>query len=122
MYICKVCDIHFNKATGTRAYISYCSAKCYSQNWNKNNSEKRKHINRVNKHWHEKVKQKAQCMICGFKKTLDLCHIKWRKDGGKITRDNIVILCPNHHRLFDRGLLSRKEKVLLIPVSQMRAT
>lgn len=35
----------------------------------------------------------------------DVCHIVARKNGGTDTLDNVVLLCPNHHRLFDLGLI-----------------
>lgn len=47
------------------------------------------------------------CAICGWaEETCDVCHIVPIKEGGEDTVDNVVILCPNHHRLFDRGRIS----------------
>jgi hypothetical protein len=53
-----------------------------------------------------------QCAICGWKETpCDVCHIVAIKDGGPNTFDNVTILCPNHHRMFDRGLISIQEVI-----------
>ena len=49
------------------------------------------------------------CEICGENRTVDKCHIIPRKIGGTLDWDNIVILCPTHHRLLDRFMLSRPE-------------
>ena len=51
-----------------------------------------------------------QCAICGWKETpCDVCHIIARKDNGSYTFDNVTMLCPNHHRMFDRGLIQLEE-------------
>lgn len=48
-----------------------------------------------------------KCVICDWTETKnDICHIKAVKDGGPNTLDNIVMMCPNHHRLFDSGKLA----------------
>ncbi len=39
----------------------------------------------------------TECLICGFRKTLDLHHIDGNHDNTAAT--NLVALCPNHHRL-----------------------
>lgn len=39
---------------------------------------------------------------------IEACHIKAKSDGGKDSLDNILILCPNCHKLFDYG---KKEKI-----------
>lgn len=49
-----------------------------------------------------------RCAICGWDEALnDVAHIEARKHGGADTIENIVMLCPNHHRLYDRGKISR---------------
>lgn len=58
-----------------------------------------------------KNKYNDQCQIC--KKTYDVrqgffCdthHIKALKDGGKDVSENILVVCPNHHRLLDRSFI-----------------
>lgn len=49
------------------------------------------------------------CEICGENRSVDKCHIIPAKLGGTINSDNIIILCPTHHRLFDRYMLSKSE-------------
>ena len=35
---------------------------------------------------------------------IEACHIKAKSEGGKDSLNNILILCPNCHKLFDYGL------------------
>lgn len=51
-----------------------------------------------------------ECQICQtkIKKSngefyIEAAHIKAKKDRGKETKENILILCPNHHKEFDFG-------------------
>jgi predicted restriction endonuclease len=45
-----------------------------------------------------------RCAICGWDEAPnDVAHIVAKKDGGDDSLENVVMLCPNHHRLFDRG-------------------
>ena len=55
-----------------------------------------------------------RCAICGWDETpCDVAHIEARKNGGYDNIENVTMLCPNHHRKFDMGL---------IPVEMIRAT
>jgi len=47
-----------------------------------------------------------RCAICGWDTTpCDVAHIIDRKDGGPDSLENVVMLCPNHHRAFDMKLI-----------------
>jgi hypothetical protein len=56
-----------------------------------------------------KVKNKDRCQICRTTQKVnrgffcDTHHIKPLKAGGMDISDNILVLCPNHHRIFDRS-------------------
>lgn len=66
----------------------------------------------------------AKCAICGWQdKTAkrndqgrlnlsrgnEIHHIVPVKEGGKSEIDNLILLCPNHHKQADWGMLSREE-------------
>jgi hypothetical protein len=53
------------------------------------------------------------CEICGENRSTDRCHILPRRLGGTWDSGNLLILCPTHHRLFDRFMLSRAEYALI---------
>lgn len=51
----------------------------------------------------------GKCVVCGFDSVIEVCHIVSRYLGGSDALDNLIILCPNHHAMFDRGLLILKD-------------
>lgn len=60
--------------------------------------------------WHGEIKNRNMpCEICGENRSIDRCHIIPSKFGGGIGPDNILFLCPTHHRLLDRFMLSKAE-------------
>lgn len=53
-----------------------------------------------------------KCVICGYEKFVDICHIKPVKDFSdneliiNINNiENLTCLCPNHHKEFDNHLI-----------------
>lgn len=56
------------------------------------------------------IKQRnIPCEICGENRAIDQCHIIPSALGGKLEADNLLYLCPTHHRLFDNTMLSHQE-------------
>ena len=51
----------------------------------------------------------ARCQVCGFDTLVEVHHIMPRRQGGPDTLDNLITLCPNHHTMADRGLISVEE-------------
>jgi hypothetical protein len=54
-------------------------------------------------------KQAIPCEICGENRTTDICHIIPNRLRGTKKVDNTLFLCPTHHGLFDRCMLSQDE-------------
>jgi len=88
----------------------YCSQQCqYEATTLKKYKEKRQ----------EKINElmfpgeKPTCERCGYSETIDIHHIKQRRDGGKNSSDNLIILCPNCHALFHRGIINQDELIKL---------
>ncbi len=61
-----------------------------------------------------------ECVICGYSKFVEVCHIKAVSSFSKDTTlgvindsSNLVYLCPNHHKEFDKNLLDESEKLLI---------
>ncbi|MDR4497585.1 MAG: HNH endonuclease [Candidatus Scalindua sp.] len=42
---------------------------------------------------------------------IEACHIKPKAEGGKDRLDNILVLCPNCHKLFDYGKRTNQKKL-----------
>jgi uncharacterized protein with PIN domain len=72
----------------------------------KEQSHQEKHFKKQIKNYNLNKRYK-KCCVCGFE-LVDFAHVKAKKDGGKYTADNIVPLCPNCHRLFDRNRMNKK--------------
>lgn len=60
---------------------------------------------------------KNKCQICGNSLTLyeglsysEVHHIHPIKDFGKDEKENMLVLCPNHHKMFDIGIISLNNK------------
>jgi hypothetical protein len=51
-----------------------------------------------------------KCVVCGFSRVVEWAHIIPAARGGTIHPDNIVALCPNHHTLMDKDLLTDEEQ------------
>lgn len=112
---CEECGKLFTYYASMRPNAAYCSQACKGrgngrqltgriQNKFHRNSTFRKSMRRF---FHDR------CSICGWDEApCDVAHIVSRKDGGDDALDNVTMLCPNHHRMFDLGL---------IPVSEIRA-
>lgn len=54
-------------------------------------------------------KLERKCQICGETRALNRCHIIPREAGGGNFDENMLILCPTHHFLFDQNKLSKEE-------------
>jgi len=66
----------------------YCSNLCYKKYYYK--------------------KKYRPCVICGFDKLTVRHHIIERFDFGSDDEENIVILCPNHHRMVHNSIYSKE--------------
>lgn len=59
----------------------------------------------------ELIKRYGKCVLCGVKDSslMIASHIKSWSDSNpeeKVDVDNVFLLCPNHDKLFDKGLIS----------------
>lgn len=55
-----------------------------------------------------------KCCLCGWNESQpDMSHIIPSKNKGRCGVENIAPLCPNHHREFDRDVLSVEDKLKL---------
>jgi len=53
--------------------------------------------------------QYGPCDICGEDRLTHECHLLPRSEGGKYSTNNLVVLCPLHHHLFDHSRLTPQE-------------
>jgi len=59
----------------------------------------------------DRIKSKfvnTECTLCGLTGPCDRHRVIMGKDGGKYIKGNVIILCPNCHRLLHLGKLEIK--------------
>lgn len=59
-----------------------------------------------------KIREDA-CWICGEDRLIEVAHIIPKAEGGKARLDNLMPLCPTHHRLYDHNKLYEEESLVL---------
>lgn len=97
--VCKHCG---NKFKSSNKNTKYCSNSCKQKNYR----AKRKHTSNKDRLLLNKIRD-LPCEICGWNICVrDVHHIKSVKDGGKNEENNLISLCPNHHRMADYGLIT----------------
>lgn len=62
------------------------------------------------------VRSSGTCQICGFTRSVEKAHVIPARFGGQAIPENLLNLCPNHHTLFDRTLLTWEEIEIIWPV------
>ena len=62
-------------------------------------------------YWEDKPKE---CEICGFKDKVEIHHIIPLGKDGAHCKENIILLCPNHHAEVEKGrlILEREGKCI----------
>lgn len=123
--VCVVCGKPIPESR-TSNIVKYCGEACKR----KREAEKRKdyiarraaNINKVSQLVYNAYD--CKCALCGWQATAELIsykgklqyahgntihHITAISDGGGETPDNIILLCPNHHKQADLGLISKEE-------------
>lgn len=59
-------------------------------------------------------KYNGRCIVCGFDEIVEVHHILSKYLGGSDDIENLILLCPNHHALADRGMIDIKRKLELM--------
>lgn len=66
-----------------------------------------------------------RCAVCGFNirlghalVALEAAHIKWHQAGGPDNENNGIAFCSMHHKLFDRGVFTLTDD-LVVRVSEL---
>ena len=111
---CRVCGEGFEYLESERPNAQYCSVKCKQADHG--NKVRGQYNGRYTGDYSSSVSFRNSirsrfanaCMICGWaESSCDVCHIVAKADGGEDKIENIIMLCPNHHRMYDNGLISQ---------------
>lgn len=52
-----------------------------------------------------RIRDNHRCVVCGFGFVTDVHHILAKANGGEDDIENLITLCPNHHRMAHEGLI-----------------
>ena len=103
---CKHCGNLFNSAS---KYARYCSKSCKSKNYTM------KSKGDISMKTFHKIFKNNPCEICSWDiATCDLHHIIPVAQGGKNILENLICVCPNHHRMIHRNLIPKEDLVKII--------
>jgi len=98
---CVVCNINY---TSTSRMSRYCSRACKYKNYR--NSQRSEDISTTRL---QSIIGHLPCELCGWNEaTRDIHHIVPVSQGGTNTLCNIIVLCPNHHRMVHKNLISQE--------------
>lgn len=127
--ICPICKNTFIEEAHKGRERIYCSIRCQrlatKQSSNRSNPERQADYNHKGYLSKEIISRYGgKCAICGWRATDKLIesrtgiqyafgneihHIIAVEQGGKATTDNLLLLCPNHHKQADLGIISIEE-------------
>ena len=98
--ICKLCG---SKYTSSSSHSKYCSKSCKQKDYRlkqkSNNVYDRQLLDTLGEY---------SCEICQWDEApRDVHHITPVSQGGKNEINNLITLCPNHHRMVHRNLFSQ---------------
>lgn len=80
----------------------FCSNSCKQKNYRKKQNNRSENIKTI----YRQI-QHLPCCLCGWKEaTRDIHHIIPVSKGGTNDLSNLVVLCPNHHRMAHSNLIS----------------
>lgn len=99
--VCKHCGKPFkSKSVNSK----YCSNLCKQKNYRiKSKFDNGLSIKTIYRHFPIK-----HCEICNWSETTcDLHHVLPVSKGGKNEVNNLISVCPNHHRLIHKNLISQ---------------
>ena len=100
-YICEKCGEHFSSTKIRNERHIHCD-NCKRKVVHFKNINELTSIKDLSKRTITKVLERANkgCSICGWNEsTCDIHHIIPKKEGGTNDNDNLIIVCPNCHRV-----------------------
>jgi uncharacterized protein DUF222/HNH endonuclease len=107
----RVGSLHLGSAltTADRQYLT-CDATC--EVWFQRHGRvigSGRETRLINRRLRRALEHRDRCCVvpgCGATRGLHAHHIKHWEDGGRTDLDNLVLVCPYHHRLHHRGLIT----------------
>lgn len=101
------------RGRGRNRMRRFCSHPCYLRFRGEKSGSTKARRNPKKQHNAYLLKRPQVCQICGFDRYVEWAHLIPVREGGSAASVNIVILCPNHHRLFDTNQLLPEEQEII---------
>lgn len=99
--VCINCNESFDSGSNS---AKYCSSNCKQKYYRKQQVNKEFSV-----HTFQRILGHLPCEICGWNEcTKDVHHIIPVSQDGKSLLNNLIVLCPNHHRMIHRNLVSKE--------------
>lgn len=115
--ICEECGKEFEYYPSVRPDAKYCSKKCLSKAMKIKMRGPGTYSSRHCATQQSRKRFPNECAICGWNEgRCDSHHIIAVSDNGSHSLDNIIMLCPNHHRL------ARENKISIKYLQKLRKT
>ena len=106
-HICAHCGTSFVSANSSS---KYCSNFCKQKNY-----RLKQRVEGTNMKVLYSIFKDVPCEICGWEETTrDLHHIEEVSKGGKNEVENLISVCPNHHRMIHKNLISKDELLSIV--------
>lgn len=122
---CKNCGEELNRQSWQDRRLVCDSCNPQKTNWeeltlkeirNRYKYQKHSRIRQLSRQKYLESELPKFCIICDYKKHVEICHLKSISDFSKNTQlseinniDNLVALCPNHHWELDYGNLNKQD-------------
>lgn len=101
--------IHLNRTAGAvRHMVNRLGLKGHQRKRSNNTPMRRRDYNKWS--WQKVLlfrNTARKCAICGYDKHVDIHHIEPVYSGGTDELENLIPLCPNHHREADAGEIDK---------------
>jgi hypothetical protein len=102
-----------------RENSKYCCKKCGGEGrgnrfTGKNNPNYRHGQNGSCGRATAKRNYEMKCIVCGFDTAVVVHHIIPKADNGTNDPENLAVLCPNHHAMVHKNMISSEELTLII--------
>lgn len=94
-------------------YRRFCSFDCYKNDSIETAGTGKDRRNPKKGHNKSLLARPQVCQLCGFDRYIEWAHLIPAREGGSTHSANIAMLCPNHHRLFDHGMLNGDELLIM---------
>lgn len=126
---CNYCGNTFYVKPHRHKTAKYCSMRCSQSHRRNRTVSAENHPNMMGKHnpnfrdWSAKNSARKEaihilghkCAICDFNIVVHVHHIIQASAGGPNTIENLIVLCPNHHEMADRGMIPAEQLIALNP-------